>query len=109
MASIIDAQEWELEIHRLPKANSQDHQSLHDRVRWSYDALASYDVNIQLCFLYLAAFTEYKIIEVEQELITFWVGEVLLERNEPELEKGCLKRMSAATIHLRWEEFISIF
>jgi disease resistance protein RPS2 len=82
MAGITDAQEWELAILRLPNANSEDHQALHDRLRWSYDALGNYDVNLQLCFLYLAAFTEDQIIDVESDLIPLWIGEGLLERNE---------------------------
>ena len=105
MASITDEHAWELAILRLPNTYSQDHQVLHDRLRWSYDA------DLELCsFVYLAgAFTEDEIIEAQQEFITFWVGEGLLKRNECGLEKGCWNGMSVATNHLRLIEFMSIF
>jgi len=97
MAGITDAQEWELAILRLPNTNSEDHQDLHDRLRWSYDALGNYDVNLQLCFLYFADFNEDEIIGVDSDLIPLWIGE------------GLIERISVATIHLRWEEFTPTF
>lgn len=82
MAGITDPQEWEFAILSLPGTDRDEHQALHDRLRWSYDALGNYDANLQLCFLYLAAFAEDEIIDVQSELIPLWIGEGLLERNQ---------------------------
>jgi disease resistance protein RPS2 len=83
MAGITDAQEWELAVQ------SQQHADLYDRLRWSYDSLGNYHVNLQLCFLYLAAaFREDQIIQVEGNLIPLWVGEGLLARKKPQDQPG---------------------
>jgi len=69
-----------LAVRSLPNASSQDLQAFNDRLRWSYDALGRYGVNLQLCFLYSAAtFVEDEIIPVEKELIPLCIGEGLLQ------------------------------
>lgn len=82
IAGISDPQEWELAVLRLPNATIQDHQALNDCLRWSYDALGNTDVNLQLCFLCLAASGEDEIITVDDKLILLWLGGGLLERNQ---------------------------
>eukprot|EP00253_Pinus_taeda_P015978 PITA_15978 len=81
MAGITDAREWELAVQ------SQQHADLYDRLTWSYDSLG--DVNLQLCFLYLAAaFSEDQIVKVEGELIPLWLGEGLLARKKLQDQPG---------------------
>jgi len=67
---------------QAPTGSFSIEDALLGRLKLNYDALGDYDVNLQLCFLYLAAFTEDEIIEVEYNLIPLWIGEGLLERNE---------------------------
>ena len=81
MSGITEAKEWELAVRSLPNASCQDLQAFNDRLRWSYDALGRYDVNLQLCFLFsAAAFVEDQIISVENDVIPLWIGEGLLQR-----------------------------
>jgi len=46
MSGITDAKEWQLAVRSLPNASSQDLQAFNDRLKWSYDALGRYDVNL---------------------------------------------------------------
>lgn len=79
MAGIIDAQEWNLAVQRLSNANGQDLQGVYDCLRLSYDAMGNCNINLQLCFLYLAAaFPEDQIVDAEI-ITTLWLGEGLLQ------------------------------
>lgn len=81
MAGITDPREWELAVRGLSSTNSQDlRQALYDPLRWSYDALARYDVNLQLCFLYLSAFLEEDQVIGVGTVIPLLIGEGLLAR-----------------------------
>jgi dephospho-CoA kinase len=84
MAGVAQPNEWELAVRRLPNAHSRDHQSsLYDSLRLSYNALGGcFDVNLQLCFLYLGSFLEDQIVQVNREVIQFWIGEGLLGRKK---------------------------
>ena len=79
MSGTTDAHEWDLAVRRLPIANRQDKEAVYDRLRLSYDALGSYHVNLQMCFLYLAAFLEDEMVSAEYKAIPLWMGEGLLE------------------------------
>lgn len=88
MAGITDPREWELAVRGLSSTNSQDlRQTLYDPLRWSYDALARYDVNLQLCFLYLSAFLEDQVIWVSR-VIRLLIGEGLLARKNGQDERS---------------------
>jgi disease resistance protein RPS2 len=81
MAGITDAHEWELAAKGLPNANRQDKEALYHRLRLSYDALGSYHVNLQMCFLYIAAtYSEDQIVDAWRDLIPLWIGEGLVGR-----------------------------
>jgi Leucine-rich repeat (LRR) protein len=84
MAGITHPNEWDLAVRRLPNVHSRSHQSsIYDSLRLSYDALGScFDVNLQLCFLYLGAFLEDQIVVVTREVVQFWIGEGLLARKK---------------------------
>jgi disease resistance protein RPS2 len=83
MAGITDPKEWEFAVGRLPNANGQDlREALYDPLRWSYDALGRYDVNLQLCFVYLSGFLEDQIIWFEHP-IKVLIGEGLLGSYDP--------------------------
>jgi len=88
MAGITDPKEWEYSVGRLPDANGQDlREALFDPLRWSYDALGRYDVNLQLCFLCLSVFLEDQIIWYEHPIKAF-IGEGLLARKDLQDERS---------------------
>lgn len=72
MAGITDAHEWQL------ATQSQEHKALYDRLCWGCDSLAMYHVNLQLCFLYLAAACLEDQVTYVQILIWLWIGRGLL-------------------------------
>jgi hypothetical protein len=88
MAGITNPNEWEFVVGRLPNANGQDLQeALYDPLRWSYDALGKYDINLQLCFLYLFAFLEDQIIWIDHPIRIF-IGEGLFARKNVQHENS---------------------
>lgn len=85
MAGIADAKEWELAVRKLLTANSQERQAVYDILRLVYDALGRDDVNLQLCFLYIAAaFPKSQVVDVERQVLPLWVGEGFLRTKKPQ-------------------------
>jgi disease resistance protein RPS2 len=96
MADIIDAREWEWAV------KSQQHADLYDRLRWSYDSLGNYHVNLQLCFLYLAvAFFEDEVVSVVGDVIPLWLGEGLLARKKPQDQPGHEDPLEVGRIYVK--------
>lgn len=89
MAGITSVQQWKFAIGRVPKVHSSEDQSsdLYKCLRLSYDAL---DVNLQLCFLYLAAASfKNQILGGNSHAVQLWIGEGLLTTKELQDEAGC--------------------
>ncbi|GLJ28818.1 hypothetical protein SUGI_0568070 [Cryptomeria japonica] len=82
IADVSQSNEWEFALQRLQKDVTH---SLSSKLRLSYDALADlggYKISLQLCFLYLAAFSEDEVIHIA--LATrYWTGEGLVVGSDP--------------------------
>ncbi|GLJ28839.1 hypothetical protein SUGI_0568310 [Cryptomeria japonica] len=86
MAGITYPNEWEFALERLQnKATHSLSETLSSSLRLSYDALAdvaSYGISLQLCFLYLAAFSKAEVISTEIAIL-YWIGEGLVIGTNP--------------------------
>ncbi|KAH9291747.1 hypothetical protein KI387_043066, partial [Taxus chinensis] len=76
MAGVTDLNEWKFALKRLQ--NTEIYGDVTDklfvRLRLSYDALADFDIALQLCFLYLSAFPEDEVIFTGY-VSQLWIGE----------------------------------
>ncbi|GLJ28870.1 hypothetical protein SUGI_0569040 [Cryptomeria japonica] len=86
MAGITGSEGWEITLKKLRNAESFSNReladSLYSRLRVSYDALARHGFSLQLCFLYLAAFVEDKVL-ITATVSSIWFGEGLLDKHDP--------------------------
>ncbi|KAH9317288.1 hypothetical protein KI387_019057, partial [Taxus chinensis] len=84
MAGIIDLNEWKFALKMLQNAEIYGDviDKLFVRLRLSYDALADFDVALQLCFLYLFAFPKDEVI-FTRYVSQLWIGEGFVTRQDP--------------------------
>ncbi|GLJ28835.1 hypothetical protein SUGI_0568270 [Cryptomeria japonica] len=86
MAGITYPNEWEFALQRLQnKAAHSLSGTLSSSLRLSYDALAdvaSNGISLQLCFLYIAAFSKAEVISTEIAIL-YWIGEGLVVGTNP--------------------------
>lgn len=88
MAGITNPQQWKFAVGRVPKVHSLYEQSsdLYKCLRLSYDAL---DINLQLCFLYLAAASQKsQILSGQSHVVQLCIGEGLMATKELQNEPG---------------------
>ncbi|GLJ27047.1 hypothetical protein SUGI_0530350 [Cryptomeria japonica] len=82
MAGITPSNAWEFSLKRLQNDVTP---SLYGTLRLSYDALANvagYGISLQLCFLYLGAYPEGRVIYSTIATL-YWIGEGLVAGPDP--------------------------
>ncbi|KAH9301887.1 hypothetical protein KI387_013470, partial [Taxus chinensis] len=84
MAGVTKLNEWKFSLKRLQNAEiySDLIDKLFVRLRLSYDALADFEVALQLCFLYLSSFPKDEVI-FTRYVSQLWIGEGFLDGQDP--------------------------
>ncbi|KAH9292896.1 hypothetical protein KI387_041918 [Taxus chinensis] len=84
MAGVTHSNEWEFALKSLQNVQAYGDvtEKLYGRLRLSYDALADFDISLQLCFLYLSSFPEDEGI-FTRTVSMFWIGEGFVTGQDP--------------------------
>ncbi|KAH9330261.1 hypothetical protein KI387_002369, partial [Taxus chinensis] len=84
MAGVTNLNEWKISLKRLQNVEIYGDVTckLFVRLRLRYDALANFDVALQLCFLYVSAFPEDEVI-FTRYVIQLWIGEGFVTGHDP--------------------------